>query len=289
MAPPFPSMTETWHEDMYPAIDPTKRPKLSLQGKKVVISGGGAGIGRGLTQAFADAGASSIAIIGRRDSMLHETKRRVKDNNSNADITTIVADITDAASVKKAAQEIGNWDILISNAGYLSTPALLVQSEADEWWRSFEVNVKGTFNLTQAFLPSRNPASILIGINAATIQIPGDFARNFSAYNSSKLAALKILEILAAEHPDLHVVSMHPGVVESNMTRKVGLHLEHFDSVQLAGNFAVWLCSEEAKFLRGRFAWSNWDVDELKARKDEIEGSLLLTANCIGWPYSPNA
>lgn len=59
------------------------------------------------------------------------------------------------------------------------------------------------------------------------------------------------------------------------------------DSAQLPGHFAVWLCSEEAKFLRGKFVWSNWDVEELVAKKGEIEGSLLLTANCVGWPYSP--
>lgn len=59
------------------------------------------------------------------------------------------------------------------------------------------------------------------------------------------------------------------------------------DMPQLPGHFAVWLCSREARFLRGKFVWSNWDVTELLNRKAEIEGSLLLTANCIGWPYTP--
>ena len=53
----FPSLTKTWHDDTYPAIDPQKRPELRLDGKTIVISGGGAGVGRGLTQAFANAGA----------------------------------------------------------------------------------------------------------------------------------------------------------------------------------------------------------------------------------------
>ena len=39
---------------------------------------------------------------------------------------------------------------------------------------------------------------------------------------------------------------------------------------QLPGNFCVWLTSPEAAFLHGRFVWVNWDVDELKARADEI-------------------
>lgn len=59
-----------------------------------------------------------------------------------------------------------------------------------------------------------------------------------------------------------------------------------FDTVELPSSFAVWLCSPEAIFLRGRFVWCNWDVKELLAKKAVIEGSAMLTANCVGWPYS---
>jgi hypothetical protein len=41
--------------------------------------------------------------------------------------------------------------------------------------------------------------------------------------------------------------------------------------VNLPAGFAVWLCSPEADFLRGKFLWSNWDVEELKAKKEVIE------------------
>lgn len=49
---------------------------------------------------------------------------------------------------------------------------------------------------------------------------------------------------------------------------------------ELPAHFLVWLCSPEAKFLNGKFVWSNWDVDELKDRAVEIEknaGELQLT------------
>ncbi|KAK1092522.1 hypothetical protein LTR48_004178, partial [Friedmanniomyces endolithicus] len=73
MKPPYPSLTSEWHDKTYPAIDP-KRPELSAKGKTIVISGGGSGIGRGIAQAFALAGASAIAILGRRQALLEETK-----------------------------------------------------------------------------------------------------------------------------------------------------------------------------------------------------------------------
>lgn len=147
---PFPSFTKTFHDDTYPAIDPTKRPELTLKGKKVVISGGGAGIGRGLTHAFAQAGAASIAILGRRSGMLLKTKAEVEGKHSDITITTHSADIVDAASVEKAAKEIGSWDILISNAGYLSSPSHLVDSDPTEWWRSFEVVHTGQSRASQS-------------------------------------------------------------------------------------------------------------------------------------------
>ena len=71
------------------------------------------------------------------------------------------------------------------------------------------------------------------------------------------------------------------------MSRKSGLDLKEYTAPELPGHTAVWLCQDEAKFPRGRFVWSNWDMEELKARREEISDSLLMTANCIGFPYHP--
>lgn len=57
----------------------------------------------------------------------------------------------------------------------------------------------------------RRERASLIGVSAGSIQIDA-MARNFSAYNSSKFAEVKMLEILAAANPGLYVVTMHPGV-----------------------------------------------------------------------------
>lgn len=55
--------------------------------------------------------------------------------------------------------------------------------------------------------------------------------------------------------------------------------------VQLGGHAAVWLASGEAAFLDGRVVWAQWDVDELKSRKDEIQKSgYMLKFGLIGEP-----
>jgi hypothetical protein len=47
----------------------------------------------------------------------------------------------------------------------------------------------------------------------------------------------------------------------------------------------VWLSLPEAQFLNGRFVYVNWDVDELKAKAQEISSGLQLTAGIYGWPF----
>jgi len=47
----------------------------------------------------------------------------------------------------------------------------------------------------------------------------------------------------------------------------------------------VWLASPEAHFLKGKYLWTNWDVDELKARSKEIEGTEELNITLVGWPF----
>lgn len=58
-------------------------------------------------------------------------------------------------------------------------------------------------------------------------------------------------------------------------------------AVQLPAHFIVWLTSPEGSFLNGRSVWANWDVDELKAKKDSIQQSQLFTAGINGWPFAP--
>ncbi|KAK3047474.1 hypothetical protein LTR09_011103 [Extremus antarcticus] len=189
------------------------------------------------------------------------------------------------------------------------SPEVITEADGEDWWRAFEVNVKGTFKVAQSFLSTKNSEATFINISAGSIQVP-HLSAKLSAYNASKFAALKLVETLGVENPSLYVVSMHPGVstlplpgcplrchrgerlltslqVQFEMSGKIGLH-KIFDAPELPGHFAVWLCSEEAKFLRGRFVWCTWNASELLAERAMFEANpLLTTANCIGWPYSP--
>jgi NAD(P)-dependent dehydrogenase (short-subunit alcohol dehydrogenase family) len=223
MATPFPSLTNTWHSNSYPAISPS-RAELSTKGKVIAITGGGTGIGASITRAFATAGSTKLAILGRRDKVLKETAHAIQTEFPGTKVLPIVADVTDAAAVQAAfdaiVKEFGKIDVCISNAGYLSAVESIVASEADDWWKSFETNVKGAFNIARAFLSHAKPGATLLGLTTCVAHMPS--VPGHSAYAASKIAGAKMHEYLADEHPDIHFVSMHPGVIVTDMSMKSG-------------------------------------------------------------------
>jgi NAD(P)-dependent dehydrogenase (short-subunit alcohol dehydrogenase family) len=142
-ASPLPSPFPTWHNDVYPAIDPI-RPELSQKGKHIVITGGGSGIGVSIVRAFALAGAKDIGIIGRTEKTLLDTKSKIEAEFKDTPVYTAVADIVDTEAIKKAfatltSQNGGKIDVLVNNAGYLPDPGFVKESKVGEWWRGYEV------------------------------------------------------------------------------------------------------------------------------------------------------
>jgi len=287
MKPPFPAPVTEWHNDTYDAINPT-RPELSQAGKVIVITGGGQGIGRETVDAYAQAGATDIHILGRTSGTLGETKKIVEEKYPKVKVTAHVADISDKDAVVKAAKAIGSWDVLVANAGYLPTPGLITE-HVDDWWKAFEINVKGSLNLTTAFLPAKKAGGTIIGTSTGAAILPAGtplLARS-SAYSTSKLAVIRFFEFLAVENPDLNVFVIHPGIVKTAMYAKSEMELEEtMDTIQLPAHFAVWLSSPEAKVLNGRFLMSGWDVTQLVGQEERLkQDPSYLTSSLGGFPW----
>lgn len=83
----FPSPTKTWRTATYPSIDPSL-PALSSAGKNIVISGGGSGMGPEIAKAFAQSGAASIALLGRTEATLLETKQQIEVKYPNTTVAS---------------------------------------------------------------------------------------------------------------------------------------------------------------------------------------------------------
>ncbi|KAJ5662171.1 uncharacterized protein N7477_009787 [Penicillium maclennaniae] len=282
MNPPLPSFTSVWHNAPYEAISPS-RPELNATGKTVIITGAGSGIGRATAVAFARAGANKIVLIGRNEAPLVETQKTIDCSSS-----VHAADVTDEKAITEIAAATGTWDVLILAAGYVAGPASIRESSVDDWWKSFETNVKGTMIASNAFLPTANPTHAAVVALTAAVVFPAARLVNLSAYISSKLTLIKLMEFLAAENPTVFAVALHPGMVDTSILRSSGADPSKLpiDSVDLPAEFMVWLTSSEASFLNGRCAWANWDVEELKAKAEKIKSGLLLTSGVYGWPFT---
>jgi NAD(P)-dependent dehydrogenase (short-subunit alcohol dehydrogenase family) len=238
----WPSPTKTWHSAPYPSIDP-KRPELSMAGKVVFITGGGYGIGPQIAHAFATAGSTSIALIGRTASTLSATAASLKSTFPNIKVLALVADVVDKAAVEAAFTEtkakLGPIDILVSNAGYFSKHEMVKDADVDEWWKGFEINVKGSFIVVQAFLKNMTKDAIILHVTAGGAHIPAVPA--LSSYASSKLASIKFFEYVAAEYPQVRVMNVHPGVLSTEMGAKgraAGMTMS-FDDSKLSPSAAV--------------------------------------------------
>ncbi|KAJ5720410.1 uncharacterized protein N7483_008344 [Penicillium malachiteum] len=284
MNPPFPSLTSVWHNAPYPAISP-QRPELSAARKTVIITGAGSGIGQATAVAFSKAGAANIVLIGRTEATLRTTQQQLKCNSS-----IHVANVTDEAAMADIAAKTGTWDIMILAAGYIAPKTEIRNASVNEWWQNFETNVKGTMIASKVFLPTANPARSAVVALTAIVVFPTARLVGNSGYISSKLTIVKLMEFLAAENPNVFAAAMHPGMVETEIFRRSGADPTKvpIDSVDLPAEFLIWLTSPEAEFLKGRYVMANWDVDELKAKADQIKSGLLLTSGINGWPFTPN-
>jgi NAD(P)-dependent dehydrogenase (short-subunit alcohol dehydrogenase family) len=126
---------------------------LSLDGKSVVITGGGTGLGRAMVRALARAGAD-LAIAGRRPGPIEEAVDEVR--ALGRDAVAVPTDVTDSAQVNElissSIQRFGKIDVLINNAGAVQDnvrkPIWDITDE--DWRRIMDVNLTGAFYCSRA-------------------------------------------------------------------------------------------------------------------------------------------
>ncbi|KAK5633015.1 hypothetical protein RRF57_008729 [Xylaria bambusicola] len=274
--------TSVVHSDTYPAIDSAK---ADLSGKAVFISGATRGLGRGISVSFAKAGASMIALGGRAD--LSDTAQAMRAaaarvGKPEPNILKLKFDVSSRESVDAAAAEIkktfGRIDVVVNNAGTGLGGGPIAETDPDNWWNTFAVNLKGPYLIMRALTPLMLEtgglgAFVTVSSVGAHLRSPG-----YSAYQTSKLAVLRLTEFLNAEYSDKGIVAftIHPGNVATDMTRgpdgKVPAEIAHIfvDTPELTGDSVVYLSKEKREWLGGRYVNVTWDLPELMDMKDEI-------------------
>jgi NAD(P)-dependent dehydrogenase (short-subunit alcohol dehydrogenase family) len=145
---------------------------------------------------------------------------------------------------------------------------------------SKEVNVRGTFFVTKGYLQllgkEQKGTVIDLTTGAAVSIFP-----TLSSYSLSKLVALQIQAYVAAENPNVTAVAVHPGVLMTDMTADAFKRFA-LDTTELVGGVGVWLATDKAAFLTGKYISANWSVDELVERKEEISSEGKLSIALVG-------
>lgn len=207
---------------------------ISLAGQVAFVTGAGHGIGRASALALAEAGAFVLAADYFADGA-EETQNLIRAAGHAGAAVTV--DVTDWAALQAAVADVvaahGRLDILHANAGVLMAGTALTQS-MQEWDRTYEVNVRGTFLTVRATLPQ------LIKQGSGTIVITASISGmigepNLVAYNSSKGALINLTRQLAVEYAShgIRVNCICPGWIETGFNDPVLGHLSAADLDQL--------------------------------------------------------
>jgi NAD(P)-dependent dehydrogenase (short-subunit alcohol dehydrogenase family) len=208
-------------------------------------------------------------------------------------VKLVYADISDPPSVREACSGLRalcpEWDVLVMCPGSLDPVGAFVECDFDEWEASVGVNFLGQMRFLHELLPSRLVASppgpcVLLFAGGGTNSAPA----NYSAYTVSKIASIKMVEILDAEISDTRFAIVGPGWVKTKIhAATLGAPTQAGISYQrtvdkLAGDECTpmeqildccdWLIDAPRALIGGRnfsVAFDAWGTKELEARLHE--------------------
>ena len=235
---------------------------FSLTGKRVLITGGGTGIGLGIAKAMQEAGAD-VVLMGRRKEVLEQAVASLKGNAAY-----VQGDVAEMPAypgiINKIEEEKGPIDVLVNNAG-INMKKMALEVTDEEFQRIIHTNLNGLFAMCREvgkYMQQRK-SGVIINITsmAAIYGLP-----LVAGYASSKTAVLGLTRTLASDLAPfgIRVNAIAPGFIESEMTRKAldadpPRKKRAIDRTPMGimgqpediGFAAVYLASDAAKFVTG--------------------------------------
>jgi 2-dehydro-3-deoxy-D-gluconate 5-dehydrogenase len=239
---------------------------FDLTGKVAIVTGGNGGIGLGMAQGLAQAGAR-IAVVGRNAEKSARAAQQLADE-AKVETLVVTADLAQADQVERVAAEVldrfGRIDILFNNAG-INIRKPPQELSLEEWHTVLDVNLTSAFLLSKAVYPAMKRAGggKIINIGSMTSIFGSSFA---AAYAASKGGIVQLTKSMAlAWAPDhIQVNAILPGWFDTELTEKArqeipGLHERVLARIahgrwakpaDMAGT-AVWLASPASDYVTG--------------------------------------
>lgn len=198
----------------------SQRKRVSqLMGKTALVTGGGRGVGRGITRKIASDGAFVVVCFREREDAAADVVAKVRADGGQA--VAVRADLTRLAEVERLFAEVekraGGLDILVNNAG-LMTRSTFSETTEEQFDAMMSVNVKGVFfALQQAARRMRDGGRVVNISSTATVLAQPSQA----AYSASKAALDQMTRVAAKEFASrgITVNTVSPGAVETEELR----------------------------------------------------------------------
>ncbi|RKU31375.1 short-chain dehydrogenase [Candidatus Poribacteria bacterium] len=193
---------------------------MQLKDKTVIVTGGGRGIGKALSIAFAAEGAN-VVITSRTTDQLDDVANEITDNGGN--VLAIPADVTDQTAVEalvnRTIEEYNRIDILVNNAG-INPRGLFLDSTDEEWHQVWQVNVMAVVHCCRYVLPimQKQNSGNIINIGSGLGQVGH---ANLSIYSASKAALHGLTQSIAEEVWQDGIIAnvLIPGPVKTQLSK----------------------------------------------------------------------
>jgi NAD(P)-dependent dehydrogenase (short-subunit alcohol dehydrogenase family) len=238
----------------------------SLAGRVALVTGGASGIGRAACERFAQLGAS--VMVADRDAAHGDlvVAAITAAGGTARFVRTDVADpVQVTAMIDAVEEEFGRLDMAVNNAGMPGTYKALHDQRLDDWQRTLDVNLTGTFLCLQAEIPAILDVGQGAIVNVASAAGLMGFS-NLPAYVASKHGVVGLTKAVALEYArqGVRINAVCPGNVHTPMLEGfVGgdqAALQGMGKVTPIGRLGtpaeiaeaiVWLCSDAASFVTG--------------------------------------
>ena len=122
------------------------------------MTGASKGIGKAIALAFSQSGVRGLVLLARSDlSAVKAECLAAQRSGRSLEVLTAQVDVAKneevVAAVKTVEETFGRLDVVINNAGYLAKYSSITDSDPEDWWTTWNINIRGTYHVVRAALP----------------------------------------------------------------------------------------------------------------------------------------